>query len=764
MADDDAISTTVKNDDTCNETKDDILHDVNNKKEDDISSNSEPNDKDNVATDKGSAEIMVGGDSNKPPAYAMLVGFDVVLFPRLNHGPNSEQMQVPIHSLPTILGRTHQPCNIHQFVPLGNCKALSRNHAKIFYCDEKGGYIESQVQTEVTTNATNNNNSSSSTTSTSRNDCVTVDAEFNYRRMNCKKRKGKRKDITASADLSSPPPCNSGFAIECLGKNKIFVGKQRLEQGQIAPLENGTPIKMASYCFYFVLPKSQRTRSVSFPDSEETSSVATNEKGTDHDENSSSPPVKKLKRQYNRKAPLLQMEDRPLDELLREFHHAIETDVFDRKHQMVSSGIMMYAVKTVAADSEMIHESQTKSGLSRSDIMDFIEKHTVYSKWVKRIMTKMELKTYQSNLSKALVKAGYERVGTTGRHVKWLIPGIDYERNVAASKQDLMLPDTVTSNQVQIKHKEETSECNVNNNNTTEPTGSCNERSESESMNFITNSVATNPIENLEPINTDSTIGEIPLVEKETTSSFTEHKGQVSQDEKMNNNKSTPDLSNLPSEISINNSECTHCATFLLKREWSNSYSCYTEALNRALSHIDDYAGGSSCSSDDNIKVDKQYAKLLLEQRGFVDIKDFMTGDDNMSYYDEVGWRVRFVHDTVTLQQALNLVRVPDCLEDEYGGEDDSGDEDTTTETTTNDDNDDSVEDSTFKQLKLLRGQVKDLLRYSSMHSSSPIRLVKIKHEHRHTDYPQGGEDHALLFEIGQQEVQFSIESSYQAV
>jgi len=462
---DDTLSTPVKK-----EKKDGILY-VNGG-EDYVSNESNAN----VAT-KGSAEIMVGGDIKRPPAYAILAGFD--------DGPHNSEIQVPIHSLPTTLGRTHQPCKINQFVPLGSCKALSRNQAMIFYCDETGGNIENKLQAEA------------------RNDCIAIDAEFNYRRSSCKNvinSYGKRKDTTtASTDLSSR--C-SGFAIECLGKNKIFVGKQRVEQGEIARLENGTPIKMASYCLYFVLPKGQRsTRSVSV---------------TDNDGNS--PPVKKQKRQYNRKTPLIQMEDRPLDELLREFHHAIESDVFDRKHQMVSSGIMMHAVKTVAKDSEMINQSKTEGGLSRADIMDFIEKYAIYSKWVKRIMTKMELKTYQANLSKALVKAGYKRVGTTGRHVKWLIPGIDYEIN-AASKQDLKLTDTVTSNQAQIRCKERASESSVNNNTTDlKPTGSFNERSESKSMNFVTNPAATNPTENLESISTKSTISEIPLFEKTASS------------------------------------------------------------------------------------------------------------------------------------------------------------------------------------------------------------------------------------------------------
>jgi len=45
--------------------------------------------------------------------------------------------------------------------------------------------------------------------------------------------------------------------------------------------------------------------------------------------------------------------------------------------------------------------------------------------WVDRVMEKLEVKSYQSNISKALMKEGYTRIGTTGRHVKWTLPEHD---------------------------------------------------------------------------------------------------------------------------------------------------------------------------------------------------------------------------------------------------------------------------------------------------------------------------------------------------
>lgn len=325
-----------------------------------------------------------------------------------SQGPQNDEIRIKIHSLPTTIGRSHHPCKIKQFAPLGSSKALSRTHAMIFYCDDNDGTIET-ITPDAKENISN------------------IDEEFNYRKsLNDTKKKDVAKLTAGSTTSTGRPSSHGGFAIECLGKNKIFVGKQRVEQGEIARLESGTPIKMASYCLYFLLPEGpegKRTRSVSIP-------ATLGAELHDSDDDGTTPPNKKQKRQYNRKAPLVQMEERPLEDLLKEFHHAIESDVFDRKHQMVSSGIMMYAVKTVAKDPVMIQKSQKEEGLSRTDIMDYIEKHETYSKWVKRIMNKMELKTYQANLSKALGKAEFKRVGTTGRHVKWLLPGVSNEPNV----------------------------------------------------------------------------------------------------------------------------------------------------------------------------------------------------------------------------------------------------------------------------------------------------------------------------------------------
>ena len=62
--------------------------------------------------------------------------------------------------------------------------------------------------------------------------------------------------------------------------------------------------------------------------------------------------------------------------------------------------------------------------------MKWIENNKLYATWVEKVLTTLEMKSYQSNLSKALIKAGFTRLGTTGRHVKWLFPPMKTARKV----------------------------------------------------------------------------------------------------------------------------------------------------------------------------------------------------------------------------------------------------------------------------------------------------------------------------------------------
>jgi len=55
-------------------------------------------------------------------------------------------------------------------------------------------------------------------------------------------------------DAASPLSKNGFYAIECAGR-KILVGGRTIKKGQFTMLIDGMPIKIASHCFYFLLPK-----------------------------------------------------------------------------------------------------------------------------------------------------------------------------------------------------------------------------------------------------------------------------------------------------------------------------------------------------------------------------------------------------------------------------------------------------------------------------------------------------------------------------
>jgi hypothetical protein len=62
----------------------------------------------------------------------------------------------------------------------------------------------------------------------------------------------------------------------------------------------------------------------------------------------------------------------------------------------------------------------------RSEIMKWIKNSPKYCNWVSEMQSRMEFKSYQSSIGKALNRAGFERTGTTGRHVRWILPSDIY--------------------------------------------------------------------------------------------------------------------------------------------------------------------------------------------------------------------------------------------------------------------------------------------------------------------------------------------------
>jgi hypothetical protein len=107
---------------------------------------------------------------------------------------------------------------------------------------------------------------------------------------------------------------------------------------------------------------------------------------------------------------------------------AVESGRWERKDQMVGSAIALHAVRDASRSPKIRKLANEQDGVSRADIIEWIGLNDMYAEWTVHMNEKMEYKSYQASISKALLKAGFTRRGTTGRHVKWTLPPYTVEK------------------------------------------------------------------------------------------------------------------------------------------------------------------------------------------------------------------------------------------------------------------------------------------------------------------------------------------------
>lgn len=359
----------------------------------------------------------LGGVIETPAAFVLLTG----RYEDMKTSSVSE-INIPVTTLPAILGRTH-PSSDSNTYDLGNCKQLSRKHAVIYYCDKHGNKVESL----------------SSSPMTSRSNEFRIDND-----LICKPSMSDSElNLIRNEGVEIPP--NGCYVIECLSKNKIHVNGKRVEQGQRALLTQGSKIKILTYTIYFLLPLTEETPKVfSLPHSVQTPSVGDNNDDESIMSGSVSvePSSKKRKKEAN-----TDFSDRPLSELLSEFFEAVDNNALERKHSFISTAILSHAINDACADPKLIDKCKNEGGLQRAEVIEWIENHEVYGRYTRGLLKHVEVRTYHQNLSRAMSKVGFERVGTSGRHVKWLIPGIKAEIKKEPSKSiDLNEKNTAVHN------------------------------------------------------------------------------------------------------------------------------------------------------------------------------------------------------------------------------------------------------------------------------------------------------------------------------
>jgi hypothetical protein len=389
--------------------------------------------------------VRVGGPI-ETKAFALLDG----IFEDPDTGTQT-RVTIPITRIPATLGRTHDTEDTH-FFGLGKKKALSRRQCRIYYRDAKGGRVgqwneESQEMTYKTP------------------------ADVLKEEGDDANNPDKLMDAGGGKGVAEGKVSSSGFyVIEGLGKNRIMVHGTRVDQGHSAVLISGSPIRISSYMLYFLQPTDAMPKYKFLPNSEEAALVEGDDKdkttvskgrssgGKDKDDgmskkkkrktptlvpssvvSSSSPSVvgsskgggggskddgpamKKIKTDKGGQTFQAELDDLPVETLLEKMSDAISKNEWERKHQLIGSTISLHAVRYAAMDPK-IQILAMDGGVSRTNIMSWIEHSDLFKEWVEQMLSKMEARSYQAAVTKSLLKTGFTRTGSSGRYIKWLLP------------------------------------------------------------------------------------------------------------------------------------------------------------------------------------------------------------------------------------------------------------------------------------------------------------------------------------------------------
>ena len=321
----------------------------------------------------------------------------------------------PIPRIPATIGRTHKGADAN-FVGLGLLKSLSRNHCRIYYRDIHGGKL---TMKNPTTKDTETHNTLKYIVPPP--PAKKMKTEDNAAAAEEEEREVDSKEIILpQGGAVTSLPTDGFWVIQCLGKNKIFVGGVSLSKGQVAILQHGTTLRVGTHLLYFLLPERAPHQILKVPnpsfDPAKRKSVSkkTPSKG---DDILSTIAVGGLGGAVND-----MHEHYGARELMQIMDEAIRFNHWERRHQMIGTAVAYHAVRDAGKSKEIQHIHQREGGASRSEIMKWIKNSSKYKTWFNHMSSKMEFKSFQSSIGKALAKAGFERTGTTGRYVRWILP------------------------------------------------------------------------------------------------------------------------------------------------------------------------------------------------------------------------------------------------------------------------------------------------------------------------------------------------------
>lgn len=303
------------------------------------------------------------------PAFCLLAGRRIGDEGDLN-------VSYPISRLPAMLGRLQKSTDPHVVEMESTAKALSRQQCRIDYWFHKEGRLEQHP----------------------------VSGDMEYKDEKC-----------PLSDLDIDEPF---YTITCLGKNRIHVNGKKYLQGQTALLRSGDALRISSFWLYFLLPErpSSKTISVELPHVDVHDSP--NQKRRNSDVTNSSTPAQSNKRPRGFSSIQAELDSLSNDELKKQFTEAINSGCWERRHQLIGSTLSGRAVWAAAQASKL----RSKDALSRGEMMEWIARSDEWKEWSKQMQSKLESKSYQSSITKAMVKAGFTRTATSGRYIKWFFP------------------------------------------------------------------------------------------------------------------------------------------------------------------------------------------------------------------------------------------------------------------------------------------------------------------------------------------------------
>jgi len=321
----------------------------------------------NLNENDPSRDASVGG-TIEIPAFCLLDGFF--------EDPDTAKktrFTLPINRLPATLGRTHHT-EESNFFGLGKVKALSRQQCSIEYRTSTGTLLQENKSDNFTH----------------------------------KEEKLKEEILNPANDQM---PDSGFFVITCLGKNRIVINGHKIEHGQKAVLPPGAAVRISAFSLYFLLPTTPSTKTMELVVKKKRKNAA------------SSADDKSKRAKFAGSWPTLQkeLEKMSTEDLLDQITTAIENNVWDRRSQFVGSTLAYRAVLEAAKDPE-IQRIAKDGGVARGKILEWIADSDQFRDWVQQMLTKLEFKSYQASITKAMIKANFERTGSTGRYIKWILP------------------------------------------------------------------------------------------------------------------------------------------------------------------------------------------------------------------------------------------------------------------------------------------------------------------------------------------------------